>query len=54
MKLLIGIRMKALFGAMKKSFGGKKGMGALIAVAIVFLFLTIVGGLVGRWSMVSS
>ncbi len=54
MKLLIGIRMKALFGAMKKSFGGKKGMGALIAVAIVFLFFTIEGMLFGSWSMLSS
>lgn len=43
MKLLIGIRLKSLFAGMKKSFGGKKGMGALIAVAMVFLLVTIEG-----------
>ncbi len=53
MKLLIGIRIKAMFAAMKKSVGGKKGMGALIVVAMAFLFITIEGMLFGAWGMMS-
>ena len=54
MKLLIGIRLKSLFAGMKKSFGGKKGMGALIAVAMVFLLVTIEGMLFGAWNMMGA
>jgi len=54
MKLLIGIRLKSLFAGMKKSFGGKKGMGVLIGFAFAILFLSIEGMLFGAWSMMSA
>ena len=54
MKLLVGIRIKAMFAAMKKSFGGKKGMGALIAVAMIFLFFSVEAMLFGQWSLMSA
>lgn len=54
MKLLIGIRIKAMFAAMKKSMGGKKGMGALLAVCMVFLFFSIEGMLFGAWNLLSA
>ncbi len=55
MKLLIGIRMKAFFAALKKSFGGKKkGTGALIAICMVFLFASVEAMLFGSWSMMAS
>lgn len=54
MKLLIGIRMKAMFAAMKKSFGGKKGMGALIAVCMVFLLFSVEAMLFGSWNLLGA
>ncbi len=54
MKLLIGIRIKSLFAAMKKAFGEKKGMGALIVVAFAFLFIAVEGLLFGAWNMLSA
>ena len=54
MKLLIGIRMKAMFAAMKKSFGGKKGMGALIAVCMVFLLFSVEAMLFGAWNLLGA
>ncbi|MDD5899284.1 MAG: hypothetical protein PUC73_00005, partial [Lachnospiraceae bacterium] len=55
MKLLIGIRLKALFYSMKKAFGGKKkGMGALVAVAMAFVVFALEMMLLGAWTMLSS
>lgn len=54
MKLLIGIRLKSLFAGMKKSLGGKKGMGALLAVAIVFLLFSAEVMLFGAWKLLSA
>ncbi len=54
MKLLIGIRMKALFAAMKKSFGGKKAMGVVFAVAMVILFFSVEAMLFGSWSLMAA
>ena len=54
MKLLIGIRIKAFFAAIKKSFDSKKGMGALIAVCIAFLFIAVEGMLFGAWNLLSA
>lgn len=50
MKLLIGIRMKELFAAIKKSFGGKKGMGVFIAICMVILFFSVEAMLFGAWN----
>ncbi len=55
MKLLIGIRMKAFFNALKKSFGGKKkGTGALIAICMVFLFFSVETMLFGSWNLMKA
>ncbi len=54
MKLLIGIRIKAMLAAMKKSFDEKKSMGALLAVCLVFLFFAVEGILFGAWSQLSA
>ena len=54
MKLLIGIRMKAFFAAIKKAFGAKKGMGAFLTVCMVFLFITVEGMLFGAWNLLST
>lgn len=53
MKLLIGIRMKAFFAAIKKSGGGKKGMGIFLGICMVFLFFSVEAMLIGSWSMMS-
>ena len=54
MKLLIGIRIKAFFAAIKKAFGAKKGMGAFLAVCMVFLFIAVEGMLFGAWNLLST
>ena len=55
MKLLIGIRLKSLFYNMKKSFGGKKkGMGALVAVIMLFLLFSVEMMLFDGWNMLSA
>lgn len=46
--------MKAMFAAMKKSFGGKKGMGVLLAVCMVFLFFSVEMMLFGAWDMMAA
>ena len=54
MKLLIGIRIKAFFAAIKKSYSSKKGMGALLAVCLVFVLFSVESMLFGMWSMMSA
>ena len=54
MKLLIGIRIKAFFAAIKKSSGGKKGMGAFLAICIAFLVIAVEGMLFGSWNMLAA
>ena len=54
MKLLIGIRMKAFWAAIKKSCGGKKGMGVFLAICIAFLFIAVEGMLFGSWNLLSA
>ncbi len=55
MKLLIGIRIKAMFAAIKKSLGGKKkGMGVFLGICMVFLFFSIEMMLFGAWNLLSA
>lgn len=54
MKLLIGIRMKAFFAAIKKSCSGKKGMGIFLGICIVFLFFSVESMLFGSWKLMSA
>ncbi|MBQ9766816.1 MAG: hypothetical protein IJW37_01755 [Lachnospiraceae bacterium] len=54
MKLLIGIRLKSMFYNMQKAFGGKKkGTGALVALLIVFVGVSVEFLLFGIWSQLS-
>jgi len=54
MKLLIGIRMKAFFAAIKKSCGGKKGMGIFLGICMVFLIFSVEAMLFGSWNLMSA
>ncbi len=53
MKLLIGIRIKAMFAAMQKSFNGKPAMSAFLAIAVVFALFSVESMLFGAWAMMS-
>ena len=53
MKLLIGIRIKAMLAAMQKSFKGKPAMSAFLAIAVVLALISVEGMLFGAWAMMS-
>ena len=53
MKLLIGIRIKAMLAAMQKSFKGKPAVSAFLAIAVVLALISVEGMLFGAWAMMS-